>query len=127
VDVTDGYDEALGYDADHSDESQYCRHGSFIGSWWGPDYLCGACEMGVSDRAWRASGEANEARAWGRRLNEVILELEIKERCKVTGLTQEQVAEFFAEIREMQDVVNEAVKARVDELYDGIPEEEFGA
>ena len=36
----------LGYDADVADPSQYCRHGTFIGSWWGPDYLCGACEMG---------------------------------------------------------------------------------
>jgi hypothetical protein len=40
------YDEQLGYDADHNDSSQYCRHGSFIGSWWGPDYLCGYCESG---------------------------------------------------------------------------------
>lgn len=42
------YDEELGYDADHSDNSQYCIHGTFIGSWWGPDYLCGYCEDGVS-------------------------------------------------------------------------------
>lgn len=39
-------DEQLGYDADHSDSSQYCRHGTFIGSWWGPDYLCFYCETG---------------------------------------------------------------------------------
>ena len=43
--VTD-YDEELGYDADHNDESQYCAHGTFIGSWWGPDYLCSWCELG---------------------------------------------------------------------------------
>jgi hypothetical protein len=42
------YDEELGYDADHSDNSQYCIHGTFIGSWWGPDYICGYCEDGVS-------------------------------------------------------------------------------
>lgn len=41
-------DEHLGYDADHDDPSQYCEHGSFIGSWWGPDYLCQWCEDGVS-------------------------------------------------------------------------------
>lgn len=41
-------DEELGYDADHDDPRQYCEHGTFIGSWWGPDYLCGWCEMGVS-------------------------------------------------------------------------------
>ena len=39
-------DERLGYDADHSDPRQYCRHGTWIGSWWGPDYLCPHCEAG---------------------------------------------------------------------------------
>jgi hypothetical protein len=42
------WDEELGYDADHQDDSQYCKHGTFIGSWWGPDYLCGWCEDGIS-------------------------------------------------------------------------------
>lgn len=39
-------DDLLGYDADHTDPSQYCRHGTVIGSWWGPDYACGYCESG---------------------------------------------------------------------------------
>jgi hypothetical protein len=43
---SDDYDEMLGYDADHSDLKQFCRHGTFIGSWWGPDYMCYWCEMG---------------------------------------------------------------------------------
>lgn len=38
--------DRLGYDADVGDPSQYCEHGTFIGSWWGPDYLCANCEMG---------------------------------------------------------------------------------
>lgn len=25
-------------------ESLYCKHGTYIGDAWGPDYLCGACE-----------------------------------------------------------------------------------
>lgn len=49
--------DQLGYDADVSDPSQYCRHGTFIGSWWGPDYMCGACESGYEPSdgymAWR--------------------------------------------------------------------------
>lgn len=44
----DDIDEALGYDADHTDETQYCVHGTWIGSWWGPDYLCQWCEDGIS-------------------------------------------------------------------------------
>lgn len=27
----------------------YCVHGTYIGTWWGPDYMCGTCEMGVTD------------------------------------------------------------------------------
>lgn len=36
------------YDEDMDDSSQYCEHGRFIGSWWGPDYMCGYCEMGTT-------------------------------------------------------------------------------
>lgn len=43
-------DAHLGYDADHDDPRQYCKHGTFIGSWWGPDYLCMDCELGTTDR-----------------------------------------------------------------------------
>lgn len=42
----DQINESLGYDADVTDRSQYCKHGVFIGSWWGPDYMCFRCEMG---------------------------------------------------------------------------------
>lgn len=41
-------DEHLGYDADHDDPRQFCEHGTFMGSWWGPDYMCGWCEDGAS-------------------------------------------------------------------------------
>lgn len=37
----------LGYDADVTDSRQYCEHGTFIGSPWGPDYLCFYCETGT--------------------------------------------------------------------------------
>lgn len=40
------YTESDRWDWDHEDPRQYCRHGSFIGSWWGPDILCSHCEMG---------------------------------------------------------------------------------
>ncbi len=43
---TDEINERLGYDADVTDRSQYCKHGTFIGSAWGPDYMCGRCEDG---------------------------------------------------------------------------------
>jgi hypothetical protein len=42
----DDYQTGDEFDWDQSDSSQYCRHGRFIGSWWGPDILCGACEAG---------------------------------------------------------------------------------
>lgn len=34
------------WDWDRNDDSQYCEHGTFIGSWWGPDIMCFECEMG---------------------------------------------------------------------------------
>lgn len=37
-------EDELPYDGDLNDPKQYCKHGTFIGSWWGPDYLCGLCE-----------------------------------------------------------------------------------
>lgn len=44
--VHDDYEIGDEFDWDRSDRSQYCKHGRFIGSWWGPDILCGACEAG---------------------------------------------------------------------------------
>ena len=44
--MEDDYQIGDEYDWDMSDKSQYCKHGKFIGSWWGPDILCGYCEAG---------------------------------------------------------------------------------
>jgi hypothetical protein len=44
--IDDDYQIGDEYDWDRSDRSQYCKHGKFIGSWWGPDILCGYCEAG---------------------------------------------------------------------------------
>jgi hypothetical protein len=52
--------DRLGYDADVSDPRQYCRHGTFIGSSWGPDYLCGKCEMGEDEAAYGPEPEPEE-------------------------------------------------------------------
>lgn len=48
IDMNDDDDYQYGdeWDWDKNDSSQYCKHGTFIGSWWGPDILCGRCEMG---------------------------------------------------------------------------------
>jgi hypothetical protein len=44
--IDDDYEYGDEWDWDRNDRSQYCIHGTFIGSWWGPDILCGRCEMG---------------------------------------------------------------------------------
>jgi hypothetical protein len=44
----DDYTEDDRWDWDRNDDSQYCAHGTFIGSSWGPDILCHWCESGVS-------------------------------------------------------------------------------
>lgn len=50
-------------DDDYDDErspSEYCKHGTFIGNWAGPDYMCGPCEDGISDAEWAEICKANE-------------------------------------------------------------------
>jgi hypothetical protein len=42
--IEDDYEVGDEYDWDRNDRSQYCKHGKFIGSWWGPDILCVYCE-----------------------------------------------------------------------------------
>lgn len=64
------YDEQLGYDADHDDSSQYCQHGNFRGSWWGPDYLCQWCEDGISVEEMHRIQEASWRHACQERLEE---------------------------------------------------------
>lgn len=57
------HEDALGYDADFSDAKQYCRHGTWIGSWWGPDYMCSKCEMGI-ERCHVCGKEGEAASSW---------------------------------------------------------------
>ena len=47
--MTDDYQYGDEYDWDREDPRQYCRHGSFIGSWWGPDIMCMKCELDYED------------------------------------------------------------------------------
>lgn len=48
IDMKDDTDYQYGdeWDWDRKDSSQYCQHGKFIGSWWGPDIVCFRCEIG---------------------------------------------------------------------------------
>lgn len=43
--IEDDYEEGDRWDWDRNNNSQYCKHGTFIGSWWGPDIMCFECEM----------------------------------------------------------------------------------
>lgn len=31
------------------DNGGYCKHGGYVGDPYGPDYMCGTCEAGISD------------------------------------------------------------------------------
>jgi hypothetical protein len=46
--IDDDYQPGDEFDWDYQDDSQRCEHGTFIGSSWGPDVLCGWCESGVT-------------------------------------------------------------------------------
>ena len=50
-------EEYLGYDDTH------CIHGTFVGGWAGPDYMCRWCEDGVSLEEYQAIGRERVARA----------------------------------------------------------------
>lgn len=43
------YTGADRWDWDYDDPRQRCPHGTFIGSWWGPDLLCPQCESGEDE------------------------------------------------------------------------------
>ena len=68
TDTPQTLDDELGFDADHNDPRQYCQHGTWIGSWWGPDYLCGACESGVSAAAYQFSSIQSSVFRWNDKL-----------------------------------------------------------
>lgn len=44
--IDDDYQYGDEWDWDKNDPRQYCKHGTFIGSWWGPDLMCWKCEIG---------------------------------------------------------------------------------
>lgn len=46
--------------------SNYCRHGRFVGSPLGGDYLCQLCEDGVSDREFALMGLESRLREAGK-------------------------------------------------------------
>ena len=48
--IDDDYHYGDEWDWDQSDPRQYCVHGTFVGSWWGPDLMCWKCEMGEPAR-----------------------------------------------------------------------------
>jgi len=48
---------------DTSRSDWYCEHGTYIGSPYGPDYLCGWCEDGISADQMRAIQSATHARS----------------------------------------------------------------
>lgn len=42
------------------DRWDHCKHGTYVGDWAGPDYMCGYCEDGTSDyhfALWAAMNE----------------------------------------------------------------------
>lgn len=141
--VTDA-DEGLGYDADHDDPAQYCVHGNWVGSWWGPDYLCGYCEDGVSvagaryieaQRRWRhAKAQIKHLKAWyrftvelwdepkmrqnGQDVRWVILGVAIEEMYKNWATIKFWTHRALAEMAELQRLDPDgAIKAELEALY----------
>ena len=55
-----------------SRDELYCRHGVYIGDPYGPDFLCGYCESGVSDYEYVIGSVKAEASGAQRRYREAL-------------------------------------------------------
>lgn len=64
LDEADALIAELDDEPDFSDHT-HCRHGVFVGDPYGPDYLCGYCEDGISVSEMLAA-QALNARVWAR-------------------------------------------------------------
>jgi hypothetical protein len=60
------------YDEDYSDPAQRCKHGTFIGSWWGPDYMCHWCELGVTDEEYAQAMRSQALYNLNSRLEQIL-------------------------------------------------------
>lgn len=95
------YTEDDRWDWDQSDESQYCEHGTFIGSWWGPDLLCGWCEDGTSREEYEAYLERQRLEQLRKMALPAAFELVYPTACTFRHVaSREQTSAFFAETLE---------------------------
>lgn len=56
--------------AEHQYGDEYCIHGTYVGWWGGPDYMCGYCEDGISIYEYALMGAREKIRKdskYGRR------------------------------------------------------------
>lgn len=56
----------------------YCKHGVYIGSPGGADYMCGACEDGISDEDYAAGIKAQNERLAKKQAEKAALDLAVE-------------------------------------------------
>jgi len=109
-------DSVLGYDADHDDPRQYCIHGTFIGSWWGPDYLCPACEQGIPLLLWTYYGAKREVRRLERHPMGWLMHFDLNDRNYAepysAALATEWTKMVLAKYDEFQQVLRQVRRAK---------------
>lgn len=107
------YTEGDRYDWDQSDPRQHCKHGTFIGSWWGPDILCGPCEDGSPDITIRQLREAKQdvvdrqLKWWGN-FGGVIATITREENAMLSDFVKSVVARHNAEQDRWDEDIAEA-------------------
>jgi len=93
----DDYTEADRWDWDYTADDQHCEHGTFIGSWWGPDLMCQWCEAGITP----AEVEQIEQVARIEEATSIIRRMErlVKDLCDSLGIAKgtEIVSDFCAD------------------------------
>lgn len=59
---------------DYEYRRDHCKHGSYVGTWDGPDILCGACEDGLSLYEYALKCAYNEQRFANQHIRELMWE-----------------------------------------------------
>jgi hypothetical protein len=100
----DDYQPGDEYDWDQSDPRQRCRHGTFIGSHWGPDLLCRFCEDGTTDEEFARLVQAEHLRhvrelATPALVDDLVSALATLHGCRPLTDLDAYIAQFFNDLR----------------------------
>jgi hypothetical protein len=110
------YTEDDRWDWDREDPRQYCHHGKFIGSWWGPDILCGDCEIGYDPSLNDMLGDIDRAIAKAETKKKGVTEfiLEISDQFVGKSFDMETLTEVYKQYASMIDSYQKKINSLIE-------------